>query len=122
MGEPATPSRDRQAAARSVAAGVALLSFCLVAIEISLTRVFGWRLRYHFAFFAVSLAVCGLGLGGYATHLILRSRPGFEARLRTLAGFGVAVSTFVSLLVVLRLVIPWNPAAYALTGLLLMTP
>jgi hypothetical protein len=103
-------------------AGVALLSFCLVAVEVCLTRLFGWLLRYHFAFFAVSLALCGLGLGGYAAHLILRSRRVSEERLLLGAAYGVAVVSIVALLLVLLVVIPLEPTAYALVGFLLMLP
>jgi hypothetical protein len=101
---------------------VALLSFCLVAMEVSLTRLFGWLLRYHFAFFAVSLSLCGLGLGGYAAHLILRAGRVSERRLLLVAGYGVGGSTLAALAVILRFVIPRWPTAYALVGSLLMFP
>jgi hypothetical protein len=103
-------------------AGVALLSFCIVAMEVSLTRLFGWLLRYHFAFFAVSLSLCGLGLGGYAAHLLLRGGRVSERRLVLVAGYGVGGSTLAALTVILRFVIPRWPTAYALVGGLLMFP
>ena len=121
---PRSPSRSTwgpESTAR-LGAGVALLSFCLVAMEVSLTRLFGWLLRYHFAFFAVSLSLCGLGLGGYAAHLILRTGRVTERRLLIAAGYGVGGSTLAALAVILRFVIPRWPTAYALVGTLLMAP
>jgi hypothetical protein len=91
-------------------------------MEVSLTRLFGWLLRYHFAFFAVSLSLCGLGLGGYAAHLILRTGRVTERRLLLVAGYGVGGSTLAALAVILRFVIPRWPTAYALVGGLLMFP
>ena len=81
-----------------VLASVALVSFAVVAFEISLTRVYSVLYAYHFVFLAVSGAVCGLGVGGFAWHLVLQSRfrkidPGWLA-----LAFAAAVPVTVALL------------------------
>ena len=55
-------------------ASVFLVSFAVLAFEVSLTRVFSVLFSYHFVFLAVSGAVCGLGLGGFGWHLLSRQR------------------------------------------------
>jgi len=55
-------------------ASVYLISFAVLAFEVSLTRVFVALLSYHYAFLAVSGAVCGLGLGGFGWHMVSRTR------------------------------------------------
>jgi Spermine/spermidine synthase domain len=45
-------------------AGVALVSFAALLLELSLTRLFSVVLFYHFAFLAISVALLGLGAGG----------------------------------------------------------
>src|SRR3990172_6473937 len=59
-----------------ILASVFLVSFVVLTFEISLTRVFSVLFRYHYAFLAVSGAVCGLGLGGFAWHLISKTKNG----------------------------------------------
>jgi predicted membrane-bound spermidine synthase len=49
---------------------VFLLSFCVLTIEISLTRVFSATIWYHYAFMAVSIALFGLGAGGVILHIL----------------------------------------------------
>lgn len=71
-------------------ASVFLVSFAALAFEISLTRVFSVLLNYHYVFVAVSGAVCGLGLGGFAWHLAHR-RPG-RRREAGWAAVGFALS------------------------------
>jgi predicted membrane-bound spermidine synthase len=53
---------------------VFLVSFAVLAFEVSLTRVFSVLFTYHFVFLAVSGAICGLGLGGFGWHLLSRTR------------------------------------------------
>src|SRR5512146_1247636 len=45
-------------------AGVGLVSFAALLLELSLTRLFSVVLFYHFAFLAISVALLGLGAGG----------------------------------------------------------
>lgn len=53
-------------------ASVALVSFAVLAFEISLTRIYSLLYLYPFVFLAVSGAACGLGLGGFAWHQLVR--------------------------------------------------
>jgi spermidine synthase len=57
--------------------GIALLSVALMLAEIVLTRIFSVILWYHFAFFAISVALFGLGAAALAVHL-LESRLAVE--------------------------------------------
>lgn len=45
-------------------AGVGLVSFAVLLLELSLTRLFSVVLFYHFAFLSISIALLGLGAGG----------------------------------------------------------
>lgn len=54
---------------RALGAGVGLLSLAVMAAEIVLTRLFSVVLWYHFAFFAISVALLGLGAGAALVHL-----------------------------------------------------
>jgi hypothetical protein len=48
---------------------VALVSFSSLLLELALTRLFSVVLFYHFAFFAISVALLGLGSGGVFAHI-----------------------------------------------------
>src|SRR5258707_7259132 len=48
---------------------VALVSFASLLLELALTRLFSVVLFYHFAFFAISIALLGLGSGGVFAHV-----------------------------------------------------
>ncbi len=52
-----------------VAAGVGLLAGCTLALQVVLTRLFSAALFYHFAFFAISLALLGVGAGAILVYL-----------------------------------------------------
>ena len=66
------------------------VSMTVLATEVALTRAFSVLLRFHYVFLAVSLATCGLGLGGLVDHLLRRlsARPvlGLSGLLCALAG------------------------------------
>jgi hypothetical protein len=51
-------------------AALFLVTFSSLVFEISLTRAFSVLLRFHFVFLAVSLAICGIGLGGLLDYLL----------------------------------------------------
>src|SRR5512142_1176877 len=51
-------------------AGVALVSFAALLLELSLTRLFSVVLFYHFAFLAISIALLGLGAGGVFSYIL----------------------------------------------------
>ena len=48
---------------------VALVSLSSLLLELALTRLFSVVLFYHFAFFAISVALLGLGSGGVFAHI-----------------------------------------------------
>lgn len=52
--------------------GVFLVTLSGLMFEIGLTRIFSATIWYHFAFIAISVALLGWGLGGFALHLLRR--------------------------------------------------
>lgn len=54
---------------RSTILAVALVSLASLLLELALTRLFSVVLFYHFAFFAISVALLGLGSGGVFAHI-----------------------------------------------------
>ena len=68
---PATPTPFR------IYLGVFLIALSGLMFEIGLTRIFSATIWYHFAFVAISVALLGWGLGGFALHL-LRERLAFS--------------------------------------------
>jgi spermidine synthase len=72
MSEPAVlpkPVQVQPTTATAPLAGVALVSFAALLLELSLTRLFSVVLFYHFAFLAISIALLGLGAGGVFAYL-----------------------------------------------------
>lgn len=59
-----TPTSDH-----AVMMAVALVSFASLLLELAMTRLFSVVLFYHFAFFAISVALLGLGSGGVFAHI-----------------------------------------------------
>ena len=58
-----------QTPSRSTMLAVALVSLASLLLELALTRLFSVVLFYHFAFFAISVALLGLGSGGVFAHI-----------------------------------------------------
>ncbi len=54
---------------KAVMLTVALVSLSSLLLELALTRLFSVVLFYHFAFFAISVALLGLGSGGVFAHI-----------------------------------------------------
>lgn len=113
---PAVPSRHRPPLI--LMCGVALASFAVLGYEVALTRVFAVLLRYHFAFLVISIALCGLGIGGYLAHWLRQRR---QLSLPLLA-LGFSLGILVSLLLILRVVFAAFPTAYWLAALLVLAP
>src|SRR5215470_18285244 len=65
---------------KSVIPAVALVSFSSLLLELAMTRLFSVVLFYHFAFFAISVALLGLGSGGVFAHLRREWLRRFETR------------------------------------------
>src|SRR5579859_4252520 len=59
---------------------VVLVSFASLLLELALTRLFSVVLFYHFAFFAISVALLGLGSGGVFAHIRQEWLERFELR------------------------------------------
>lgn len=59
---------------------VALVSLSSLLLELALTRLFSVVLFYHFAFFAISVALLGLGSGGVFAHIRQEWLERFELR------------------------------------------
>jgi hypothetical protein len=74
--------RDTASLERSLGLAVAVTVFAaamsVLAFEVALTRAFSVLLRYHFVFLAISLATCGLGVGGLIDHLLHRRFPHWQ--------------------------------------------
>ncbi len=73
--QPAIPDRTTRRPALALLAGIFIICLSVLVFEIALTRIFSVLLRFHFVFLAVSLAICGLGLGGLVDFLIRRRWP-----------------------------------------------
>ncbi len=97
---------------------VFFLSFCGLVSEIALTRVFAVVLRYHFAFLAIAIALCGLGLGGYIAHW-LRQRSEQIAHWLIL---GFALSNLFAIWFLVAILLPYFPTAFWLAGLIAFLP
>jgi len=97
---------------------VALLSASVLAFEVALTRVFSVVLRYHFAFLVISIAVCGLGVGGYAAHWLRARKPLSLALLAAV----FAITIDVVLFAMLRGVFATTPESYWLAAVLVLIP
>lgn len=83
--------------------GVLVMSFASLLLELSLTRLFSVILFYHFAFFAISIALLGLGAGGVFSYL-------FQQRLQhvSIARLGQTVCILNAALMVGVLIIDLN--------------
>jgi len=57
---------------KRVLAGVLVMSFASLLLELALTRLFSVILFYHFAFLAISIALLGLGAGGVFSYVAKR--------------------------------------------------
>jgi spermidine synthase len=66
---PETQPVSAQLVPRTVMLAVALVSFSSLLLELAMTRLFSVVLFYHFAFFAISVALLGLGSGGVFAHI-----------------------------------------------------
>lgn len=70
----------KQMSSQTLLIAVALVSFASLLLELAMTRLFSVVLFYHFAFFAISVALLGLGSGGVFAHLRRQWLSRFEMR------------------------------------------
>ena len=97
---------------------VALIAAAVLGLEVALTRVFATVLRYHFAFLVISMALCGLGIGGYAAHLARRKRALSAGSL----AIAFALSVDVAMLVLMRGVFAYFPEITILSVIVMLVP
>jgi predicted membrane-bound spermidine synthase len=79
--------------------------------EIGLTRIFSATIWYHFAFVAISVALLGWGLGGFALHLA-KPRVRFSLDRAAVLALLYAASLPISLFLIVR--VPFHPERLAL--------
>jgi len=101
---------------------VALVSAAVLVFEVSLTRVFAVLLRYHFAFLVISVALCGLGVGGYLAYWLQRGNKLEKVLSPTWLLLGFAITIDVAMVLMLRGVFAHIPGAYWLAALLILVP
>ena len=108
-------SSDSTVPSATLYLAVALIAAAVLGFEVALSRVFATVLRYQFAFLVVSLALCGLGLGGLLAH---KRR---NLSLPNLA-IGWGVSSMLALALILRGVFAFVPQHYWLAALIVLVP
>src|SRR3990172_2972712 len=86
--------------------GVFLVALSGLMLEIALTRIFSATIWYHYAFVAISVALLGWGLGGFALHL-LRRRVAFSLERAGLLALLYALSIPLGLWLIVR--VPVRP-------------
>jgi len=91
---------------------VALVSLSSLLLELALTRLFSVVLFYHFAFFAISVALLGLGSGGVFAHIRREWLERFE--LRTL-GARLCLLNSICILAAVEVVLH-TPVSLEVTG------
>ncbi|MEI6668855.1 MAG: hypothetical protein WCP29_11920 [Acidobacteriota bacterium] len=87
-------------------AGIFLITLSGLMFEIGLTRIFSATIWYHFAFIAISVALLGWGLGGFAVHLLRRRVALTMERAATLT-FAYALAIPLCLWLIVR--VPFHP-------------
>jgi len=85
---------------RTALAGVMVMSFSSLLLELALTRLFSVVLFYHFAFLAISIALLGLGAGGVFAYLRKQWLAHWDTRT---LGARIAAINAVLLVVVLEI-------------------
>jgi predicted membrane-bound spermidine synthase len=86
--------------------GIFLVTLSGLMFEVGLTRIFSATIWYHFAFVAISVALLGWGLGGFALHL-LRGSLAFSRERAALFTFLYGLSLPLALWLIVRA--PFHP-------------
>lgn len=73
------------------------VAMAVLGTEVALTRAFSVLLRFHFVFLAISLATCGLGVGGLLDFLLRRGPLRDTPPRVALVGFGSACALLMPL-------------------------
>lgn len=85
--------------------GVALVSLCVLMLQLTLTRLFSATMYYHFAFLAISLAMFGSGASGVLVYVLDR-KPSAAALP---AWLGLAAALCAASIIAALLVVLGNP-------------
>ncbi len=99
--------------------GVFLLTLSGLMFEIGLTRIFSATIWYHFAFVAISVALLGWGLGGFALHL-MKKRLAFT--LERAAGLTLLYAASLPLALFLIVRVPFHPERLAFYFVVSLAP
>src|SRR5215468_12725737 len=99
--------------------GVFLITLSGLMFEIALTRIFSATIWYHFAFVAISVALLGWGLGGFALHLLEKKTAFSLERAATLC-LVYALSLPTVLFLIVR--VPFHPDRLAFYFLVSLGP
>ena len=86
--------------------GIFLVTLSGLMFEVGLTRIFSATIWYHFAFVAISVALLGWGLGGFALHLA-RGRIAFNRDRVALLTLLYGLSIPLALWLIVR--VPFHP-------------
>ncbi|MCK4323561.1 MAG: hypothetical protein KAW89_03455, partial [Armatimonadetes bacterium] len=100
------PDRILPRPALALLGAIFVISLSVLVFEIALTRIFSVLLRFHFVFLAVSLAICGLGIGGLVDFLIRRRWPRTTDSSSFLAGCALLFSVLTPTGIILLLATP----------------
>jgi spermidine synthase len=74
-----------------ISAAVGLVAAALIALQISFTRLIGYKLFYHFVFLAIALSLLGLGAAG--TYVAVRRKStDVDSVMRRWLAFGAALT------------------------------
>lgn len=79
------------------------ITACVLAFEVALTRICSVLLQYHVSFAVVSLAILGLGLGGFSGYLGTRGHAQRAPTCIDVSLLGMAPAMLLALAVLLRL-------------------
>lgn len=93
---------------RSTYAGIFAVAAAALMLEIGLTRIFSVTMWYHFAFFAISVALFGMTAGALIVQLLPDRFSDADVRTRlwqASAGFAIAIAVCFPLL----LLVPFTP-------------
>ncbi|KTD18889.1 spermine/spermidine synthase domain-containing protein [Legionella jordanis] len=88
------------------AIGVFLISFSILVLEITLTKILSVTLWYHFSFLVISIAMFGFGFGGLLVYSLKRHFQTFHSENLTLLCLSLAVSIPVNLYVTVKYQFP----------------
>src|SRR5262245_48111593 len=99
--------------------GVFLLTLSGLLFEIGLTRIFSATIWYHFAFVAISVALLGWGLGGFALHLA-KKRVCFSLDRAAALSLLYAASLPLALYLIVR--VPFHPERLAFYFVVSLAP